>query len=507
MADPPASSTPRRRAPRAAEKLSVLTKVGWGTGGAAQYLMGNSFTSLALPIYNLGLGVSAGLIGTALAIPRLWDAITDPIIGNISDNTRSRWGRRRPYIIAGAFLSAITFALCWWPDPGWSTYGLFAFFLTMTMLFYTAFTVWQVPWGALGYEITYDYNERTSVQAYRNFIGSIANFVLPWLYAMCRWDWAALTGAAHSGWWERIKQLVHGVEAGADENPEVAGARIVGIIVGVLILLFAIVPALTARERTGPQRQPRIALLPSLKLTLSNRPFLILSGIVMLMMIGLFMVNPLGLYINIYHVYGGDKTAAAKIIGIGGTVWAACSLASVPVTAWLAGRVGKKRALIIGLVCVIIGEALHWPFYTPDAPMLQLISLAIICPGVMSLWIITASMLADVCDEDELISGMRREGMYGAVFGWVFKLGFAGTTAVSGWLIEVAGINPDLPMQSPRTILTLRLLFTFVPVFFVSLALLLTLMYPLTEQRAREVRAELDTRHADDDNDAADDAE
>ena len=165
--------------------LGFGQKVAWSVGGMADTLMSNVLFSLAIPIYCIGMGVSPFLIGIALAIPRLWDAVTDPVMGNISDNTRSRFGRRKPYIICGAIVASLLFCVIWHPPAFLNEMGLFIFFTIVSISFFTAYTVFGVPWNALGFELTTDYNERTKVMAYKGFLASIAcAVILPWPYKL-----------------------------------------------------------------------------------------------------------------------------------------------------------------------------------------------------------------------------------------------------------------------------------------------------------------------------------
>lgn len=152
-------------------KVPTRRKIAWGTGTIADTLMANGINGLALPIYSIALGVSPGLTGLAVGIPRAWDATTDPLMGNISDNTCCKFGRRRPYIALGAILGEILFAILWMPPAMLGKTGLFIYFLLVAIHFFAAYTIYVVPQSALGFELSIDYNERTRVMAYRAFFG------------------------------------------------------------------------------------------------------------------------------------------------------------------------------------------------------------------------------------------------------------------------------------------------------------------------------------------------
>ena len=140
------------------DKVSVGQKVGYGMGAMSTNLAVNSLSNMGNLIYNIGLGVSPEMLGIAQGIPRVIDAITDPLIGNMSDNSRSRFGRRIPYIMVGGILMGLVFSLLWMVPPDWGKQATLAYFLIMSCLFYIAYTIIEVPRGALGYEMTSDYH-------------------------------------------------------------------------------------------------------------------------------------------------------------------------------------------------------------------------------------------------------------------------------------------------------------------------------------------------------------
>ena len=142
------------------DKLSFGQKFAYGLGAIANNLLGGAIGYMSI-VLNVGLGMNPALVGTLQAIPRFTDALTDPVMGYVSDNTRSRYGRRRPYIFFGAIFVGLIFALMWQLPAGYSEMFYFWFFLAGSILFYLAYTVFATPWVALGYEMTPDYHERT----------------------------------------------------------------------------------------------------------------------------------------------------------------------------------------------------------------------------------------------------------------------------------------------------------------------------------------------------------
>ena len=475
------------------EKVSLGQKLVYAFGTVAANFLSNGIGGLALPIYSIGLGLNASLVGLALGIPRTLDAFIDPLMGNISDNTRSRWGRRRPYIVVGGILCGLAFALIWRPNPNWSPNGLFAFFFVASVFYYLCFTLWSIPYTALGYELSYDYKERTSIQAYRVFIGFLFALAFPWLYKMCFWSWDKLLAPNMGTITHRLQELT---QKSHIRGAEVSGAGVVGLIFGVLIIITAVLPAI-CRERVEAQSHEKMRFLTALTSTFKNKPYMILTAMSFLACFGLVMIQPFGLYVNIYHVFNGNREAAATMCGWGGTVNTLIGLLSMPLIPMFANKVGKKRAVLLGLAFTALGYISIWWCFTPKLPWLQLVPNLFIGPAWFCCLTLIPSMTADICDFDEVETGRRREGMYGAVSGWIVKVGIGLVTCITGIVVSLAGVDPKVATQSASTVFNLRVLFVGIPCLFLIAALIIGAYYPITEKAAREVRAILDERKND----------
>ncbi len=444
--------------------MSRTKKSAWAMGSIADVYMTNALNYLALPIYNMGLGVDPRMIGWALGLPRIWDALSDPLMGNISDNTRTRWGRRRPFILIGAILCAILFALIWSPPAGWSPTAIGWYFIAMTFLYFTAYTIFMVPWGALGLELTTDYNERTRVQSYRTVFQAVGALGLG-----AMWFLAQKWGGGN----------------------DVVGVRYVGGAFGLLILVCGVLPAIFCRENLQHD-QDKISFGSAVKATFSNRVFLLLLGVTICVFLGIFMVNNFSLYINTYYVFDGDKEGVAKLNMYANFGFQGAGILLVPLISFVATRIGKKVTLIGGLLMVVIAYGTSWWLYTPANPYLQIITLAMAAPGLSCMWILSSSMIADICDLDEQKTGRRREGMFGASYSWACKAAGALTMILSGYMLNWSGFDATLETHQPADVITnMRLLYMLVPMGFVGLAALLVAFYPLSEKRIHELQAEL----------------
>ena len=460
MPDPtlPASKSP---------SLPVIDKVLFSSGGGVQQFASTAPHYLANPIFNLTLGLDPVLIGIVLAIARLWDALTDPLVGNISDNITTRWGRRRPFMVAGSILMGLSFAAMWWlpRDAGQTFY--FSYFLFTILSFYAGVTLFTVPWNALGIEMTDDYNERTSLFAYAGVTHKLVGFTTGWLYPLAQLA---------------VFQNV------------LTGERVVGCVCGTILIIVCIVPALRLKEPVRPQSQVRRKSEPFLKamrVILSNRVLLVFSAASLLTMTSLTTVSSLGLYVNIYHIYHGDKVAAAVMMGWWGTIFNLLAMISIPGVTWVTRRLGKHRTMMLGLGIAALAEISKYVLYTPIVPSLQLSVALLLAPGLSAYYILVNAMGADIVDYDEWLSGRRREGLIAAANSWITKMGISLSFILAGVVLSATGFDASQIVQSTATVFWMRVNFCAIPAVGLAIAMLLFRSYPLTRKRVEEIQAEL----------------
>ncbi len=628
------------------DRISLKQKSAYSVG-----MLVNNLQAAALPamvvILNLGLGMDVLWVGLIGAIPRIFDAISDPLLGYISDNTQTRWGRRRPFIFAGAILAGLLFALMWQLPSGYvdivaktpvkqhqtispnemdtvyndaggailnyeadqqseaefvfygpelmaldsrkslatnlegfpqveinvdlpdvqsfqvafkeaasdgadgeiyvidlsvdqsedekgnlykfqladlvrntsgnqngnnqldiqaidsislSLTGLegsgtatihsvklrksqsffiryFWYFLGMSILFFLAYTVYATPFVAFGYEMTPDYHERTRLHAFANTIGQLAWLGVPWFYAIMS---SAL-----------FRDTVH-------------GARTLAIAVGAIIALFGIVPAIFCRERQtlAPVKTAEkglwenlVEFLKGIGITFKCSPFVKLCGATFLVFNGFQLGMSFSLYVMIYYLFSGNNSDAGKLMGWFGTLTAIFTLCVIPLTGWIATHIGKRKTFLITISLSTVGYAMKWVGYNPDHPYWLLFAAPLVAFGTGSLFTLMGSMISDVCDYDELQTHQRREGVFGAIYWWMVKVGMALAGLLTGILLKVSGFDVALGSgQAEKTLVLLRVFDVGIPIITSVIALGIIATYSITEEKAHEIRAELERR-------------
>lgn len=470
------------------DKISLAQKLIYGLGGFVNNLLAAAIGGMTI-VLNLGLGMNPALVGLLGALPRLTDALTDPIMGYLSDHTKSRWGRRRPYIFFGAIAAGIVFMLLWQLPVGKSETYYFWFFLIGSLIFYLAYTVFATPWVALGYELTPDYHERTRLMGVQNFMGQMAYLVSPWFLWIMQYD------------------LLF--------DDIMIGAKWLAIAIGLFTICIGILPAIFLKERfknvpanqIASQRNNTEKNIPiqeeppaSLKdffngfgATLKFAPFLKLCAATFLVFNGFMLVSSFQFYVIIYYVFAGDQSLGAEYAGWVGTLSAISTFCVIFIITRLSTRIGKRRAFFVSTGISVFGYCLKWFCYSPEHPLLLLIPAPFIAFGLGGLFTLMGAMIADVCDMDELQTGQRREGMFGSIYWWVVKLGMAAAIATGGFLLNATGFDVALGgEQAASTLIWMRFFDIIIPVIASLVAIWAIASYPITEEKAHQVRMALE---------------
>ena len=470
------------------EKVPFSKKLILGMGSLPLFLGWATFNTVAYRIFNMELEINPVFVSFALVLPRIWDAFTDPFMGQISDNFhRSKWGRRRPFIFWGAIFNALAFATMWLFSPEWSGTAIISYFIVLELIFFTSFTVYSVPYTALTYEMTPDYNERTRVMAFTAFFNKMGEFFNGWIIYLC----TAVSIAYF-----------------ASDGLSMQGIRSVcGIIALVIFLGIGILPALFVKERFADQskQQEKVKLIDSCKSAFQSRPFLILIAIIVFNMLAGTLAMSMDYYLIMYYMAKGNELLADGLKATLTTGYAVVGFASIPLLTWIATRIGKSGTLYLTYGLMVIGGIAKWFIFVPGHSLYYIGKFAIdpilmidplLCgPMWVAVNILLNSMMADICDEDELKHGNRREGVFGAIYSWLQKAIFAAGTMFTGIAVAVSGFVATQGIdQSTETFTKMRLFLAGGPALAAMLAIVALFFYPITAKRAANTRKELEER-------------
>lgn len=481
MAEAPEHSTHHTTARE--DRIPVFQKAIYSIGSLVNSIQAAALGAMVI-VLNLGLGVNPALVGLVGFIPRIVDAIMDPLVGYSSDNFRSRYGRRRPFILFGAIVGGLLYALMFQLYKGHTEMFYVLYFLGIQVLFFVGFTCYSIPWIALGYEMTPDYHERTRLQGWSNFVAQVAWVIAPWFFKiMDNKDW--------------FPDIVH-------------GARTLAIIVGIFIAIGGVLPAIFNKEYFDKLERPKKekGSLGTLKdffkgvaVTFKCKPFVKLCAATFLIFNGFMLASAFSAYVIFFYVYGGESTMdmmyqkGGTLLGYFGSFSSICTFCVIFFVTWLSTKIGKRKTFLIAISLSILGYALKWIGYNPDQPYLLLIAAPFIAFGLGSLFTIVSSMVADVCDLDELQTGTRREGMFGAIYWWMVKLGLAVTSLVAGILLNVSGFDIARGLdQTAGALLYMRLFDIGIPIVTSFAALFIIMTFDLSENRAYDIRHEIERR-------------
>jgi GPH family glycoside/pentoside/hexuronide:cation symporter len=478
-------------------KVSLFEKTALGCGALAGFYGYAGVSILAYPFFNMILGVNAAWVGFALMIPRVWDAVSDPLMGKISDNFESKWGRRRPFILIGAIAMGLLFSSLWIAPTDWSNNQRMTLFIGLHILYFTTYTVFSVPYTALSYEMTPDYHERTSVMAFIAFFHKLGELSSGWILPI-----AFSLGNAMVSF------------SSGDIDSDLLGITALGLAIGFLVLMvFGSLPALFVRERhhTILQKMPtKVDFWLSVKSAFKSGPFLILVAVVVFNTLSGVLASGIDQYLLVYYMNGGYTEAGLLQKGLLTTGYGLMGFISIPLITLIAKRLSKKGSLYLVYSLMVIGGLAKWVIFTPGHHIFNLdlffftlkvdpiilIDPLLCGPMWVAVKIMLASMMADICDEDELKCGQRREGMFGAMFSWIEKMVVSLSYMGTGIALSASGFQPELGgAQSQATFTSMRLFLCGAPTITALAAILALWFYPIDAQRAKATRATLDQRH------------
>ncbi|MDH5620149.1 MAG: MFS transporter [Gammaproteobacteria bacterium] len=390
--------------PNQTSSLSIGVKSAYGFGSVAYGVNNVGFDYFLLLFYSQVIGLDARLVGVAIIVALVFDAISDPIVGYWSDNFRSRWGRRHPFMLAAAAPAALSYFLLWNPPQGWSQTGIFWYLLLLAVVIRTAMTFFETPSAALAPELTGDYDERSTLLSYRSYFG-----------------WTGGNAITVMMFFFLFPAMA--TESIADGRFNRDSYELLGIVASVLILLSIVVCVLGTRSRIKhlkqppPQRRITVAtVFREIFETLSNRSFLALFVAAMLGAVATGLAASLAFY---FYTYFWEFTSIQTgLITMGVFVAAIIGFILAPV---ITRRVGKKTgAMAVGLVAFIgapLPIALRLLGLLPENGT-PFVFWFVFIAGIIDLGLIIcfqilyASMMADLVEQSELRTGRRSEGVF-----------------------------------------------------------------------------------------------
>ncbi len=439
-------------------RLPVSVKMGYGAGEFSSSVFFTVSTVLLLIFLTDTVGLSPTLAGLALMIGKFWDAIIDPAIGYLSDRTRTRMGRRRPWLLFGAIPFGITFALMF-RNPGFSSQAaLFVWALLSYMLLCTAYPCTNIPFNALLPELTRDFDERTSVNGYRT-IFSVAGTLIG---AGAAVPLIGLFGGKNTGYFG------------------------MSIVIGVLIVIAILAPFFTVREKPLPTELPHQGILSSYGDALANRPFLLILITWMLNSIGVAVVMATMIYYFKY-IYQDERLITPVLL-----ILLVSAVAFVPLTIKLSEKIGKRITYIIGMSIAALSVVVF--SFVGDILGVKAAYVIMVFAGIgfSTHYVMPWSIVPDTVEYDYSECGVRREGIFYALWTFVVKVGTALSGLIVGTMLDLFGYVPNLIAHQPAlSQLGIKILVGPVTALFFIAANIVLWFYPIDRKRYEKITAKI----------------
>ncbi len=531
------------------EKLNFTTKLAYGAGDMGPAITANILVFFLLYFFTNVAGLPAGLAGSILAIGKVGDAINDPIAGILSDRTRTRWGRRIPWMLFGAIPFGIFFFLQWIvptfsEDPNVNNWGLFAYYVVVATLFNIAYTAVNLPYTALTPELTQDYDERTSLNSFR-FAFSIGGSILSLILATVifkvysddpKQQYLILGGVSSlisiiALFWctfriqergaapllqQQGKKIFGfiltavgalGTAYGASQiasSTRVSVLGIASILFGLQFIGFGLTLILAKTEshlnsseaveaRNLANSVPSVPIREQLKVAFANKAFLYVIGIYLCSWLGVQLTASILIYYVVSWMGMDEAAFPTFAIAVQGT-----ALVMLFFWKFVSDKLGKKAVYYLGMVVWIVAQA--GLFLIQPGQTRELYILAIMAGfGVSVAYLIPWSMIPDVVDLDELNTEQRREGVFYSFMVLLQKLGLALALFLVGQALEFSGFvaripGEPIPVQPDSALLAIRIAIAPLPTVFLIIGLVLTYFYPITKEVHADIRMQLKAR-------------
>ncbi len=443
------------------KKLPTLTKIIYGFGDIGFSMTGTIIAAYFSIFLTDVVGIRPAVAAIALFIGKSWDYINDPLIGHISDRTRSRWGRRRPFLLFGALPFALAFAFLWWKPPIENQTALVVFYTLMFVIYDAANTFVGMPYFALTPELTDDYDERTELTGYRMFfsiLGSLISFVIPMLII-------------------------------GEMSPENSGnVFLMGLILGIASGLPLFFVFLGTREKPYFIKLNRPKLFASLKAALKNRPFVFSTIIYLFTWTSMHIIESNLLYYIKYVVQREDITElimAAIFV---------TAIISLPVWNWVSKKFNKRLAYIYGIAFWALVQILLITV-SPSSSLFYLFTLCMLAGiGVGAAHVLPWAMIPDAIEVDELQTGERHEGMFYSLVTLMGKVTNSIAVPLALTILDLSGYIPNAAVQPASTITGIRFIVGPIPALFLIGGIIFAFLYPLSRKKHHDIVHQLEVR-------------
>lgn len=443
------------------KKLSRLTKLIYGFGDVG-FSMTSTIVAAYFPIFLTDVvGLTPRIVAIALFIGKSWDYINDPLVGYLSDRTRTRWGRRRPFLLFGAIPFAVVFAFLWF-KPAFDSHTALVIFYTMMYILYDGIVTFvSMPYFSLTPELTEDYDERTELTGYRMFfsiLGGLISFVVPMMI---------------------IGQMAPG---------NASNVFTMGLIFGIASAAPLILVFFGTRERPFFTQLERPKLKDSLKAAVKNRPFIFSAVIYLFTWTSMAIIEANLLF---YIKYVVQRENMSEIIMA--TIFVT-GIISLPLWDWVSKKFNKRKAYIYGIAFWAVVQVLLITV-SASSSLYYLLGLCVLAGlGVGAAHVLPWSIIPDAIEVDELKTGERHEGMFYSLVTLASKVANSIAVPLALAVLDLSGYIPNATVQPESTITGIRMVVGPIPALLLVGGIIFAILYPLSRDEYHDVVQELEVR-------------
>jgi glycoside/pentoside/hexuronide:cation symporter, GPH family len=434
------------------QKLPIKIKIGYGVCDLGGNLFFTIVAFLLLNYLTDTVGISAGLAGVVIMVGKVWDAITDPVVGYLSDRTRTKWGRRRPYMLFGSFPLFVAMVLMF-TNPKLDSQGqLVIWGIIVYCLLCTAYTLVNIPYNSMTPELTKDFHERSSLNGYRFGFAVIGT----------------LLGAGAA---------LPLIGLFADKN---TGFTAMGAFFGFLMMITAMITVFMVKEPQLQAEKPQIGFFKTYLGVFRNRPYVIILLTYTFHITALTIVAGVMIYYFKYVHRNESVTTIAMLILL------LTAMVFIPPSIYLAKRIGKKATYGLGMA--ILSLSIMILFFLGHRLGLQFsLATMFLCGiGMGFLYALPYAIVPDAVEYDYLLTGSRAEGAFYGIWTFGIKIGQALALGITGAVLSFVGYIPDV-VQSEASLFGIRLLMGPISATIFIIAIAVLYFYPINEQRYNEI--------------------